>query len=206
MSENSLRAAVNNRSPHAAQLIDSLKPYPSRHYPRGTRLDFIQGGVKVCHIMESGIAELRRSVDQILIVRLTAPTVLGIAVSDAYLVVKETATICTLPQEEVLQRIEERGLWELLARHMMVQTNKIYLYSNQISAPTSYELVRKQLIELINEPESLRNSISVERYIRDKVHLSRTCVMKILSDLKTGGYIVIEVGRLKEIKHLPLKY
>ncbi|WP_313079585.1 helix-turn-helix domain-containing protein [Atlantibacter sp.] len=139
-------------------------------------------------------------------VRLTAPTILGLAVSDAYLVVKETAIIGTIPQEEVFHRIEDRGLWEVFARHMMVQTNKLYLYSGQLSAPTSYELVRKQLIELINEPESLRNSISVERYIRDKVHLSRTCVMKILSDLKTGGYIVIEVGRLREIKHLPLKY
>ncbi len=206
MSENSLRAAVNNPSPYAAQLIDSLKPYPSRHYARGTRLDFIQGGVRVCHILESGIIELRRSADQILMVRLTAPTVLGLAVSEAYLVIKDTAIVSTLPLEEVLQRIEDRGLWEMFARHMMVQTNKLYLYSGQLSAPTSYELVRKQLIELINEPESLRNSISVERYIRDKVHLSRTCVMKILSDLKTGGYIVIEVGRLREIKHLPLKY
>ncbi|WP_312978983.1 helix-turn-helix domain-containing protein [Atlantibacter sp.] len=206
MSEKSPVAAVNKPSPYAMPLIESLKPFTPRMYAKGTRLDFIQGGVRICHIVETGVIELRRSTDQILIVRIAAPSVLGLGVSDAYIVIKETASIHTLPQEQVLQHIEEKGLWEILARHMMVQTNKLYLYSNQLTAPTSYELVRKQLIELINEPESLRNSLSAERYIRDKVHLSRTCVMKILSDLKKGGYIVIEVGRLREIKHLPLKY
>ncbi|WP_354668471.1 helix-turn-helix domain-containing protein [Citrobacter amalonaticus] len=30
--------------------------------------------------------------------------------------------------------------------------------------------------------------------------------MKILSDLRTGGYIVSQNGRLVEICHLPMKY
>ncbi|MNE79187.1 putative DNA-binding transcriptional regulator [compost metagenome] len=88
----------------------------------------------------------------------------------------------------------------------MQLTSKLYSYSKQLSAPTVYEVICNQLLELMNEPESLRKSIAVERYIRDKTHVSRSSVMKILADLKTGGYITIEGGRLIEIRHLPSKY
>jgi uncharacterized membrane protein len=35
---------------------------------------------------------------------------------------------------------------------------------------------------------SYRRGITAERYIRDKTQLSRSGVMRILADLKAGGY------------------
>ncbi|WP_416173619.1 helix-turn-helix domain-containing protein [Enterobacter kobei] len=48
--------------------------------------------------------------------------------------------------------------------------------------------------------------MTAERYIRNKTPLSRSGVMKILSSLKSGGYINIEQGKLISIGVLPKKY
>jgi CRP-like cAMP-binding protein len=59
---------------------------------------------------------------------------------------------------------------------------------------------------LMNEDENFRRSITVERYIREKTQLSRSGVMRILADLKTGGFIEMEDGRLIKINKLPARY
>lgn len=48
--------------------------------------------------------------------------------------------------------------------------------------------------------------MTAEKYIREKTHLSRSGVMRILADLKTGGFIEMEEGRLIKINKLPAKY
>ena len=73
-------------------------------------------------------------------------------------------------------------------------------------APTAYEMIRQQLVLLMQEDDSFRRSVTAERYIRDKTHLSRSGVMRILADLKTGGFIEMEEGRLIKINKLPARY
>ncbi|HEO9918192.1 TPA: helix-turn-helix domain-containing protein, partial [Enterobacter asburiae] len=46
----------------------------------------------------------------------------------------------------------------------------------------------------------------VSDYILEKTRLSRSRVMKILGDLRIGGYIEINRGILKKINKLPEKY
>ena len=58
----------------------------------------------------------------------------------------------------------------------------------------------------MNENEDLRLLTNACDYIQEKTLLSRSGIMKILSDLKQGGHIVIERGILLEIKKLPEKY
>jgi uncharacterized membrane protein len=53
---------------------------------------------------------------------------------------------------------------------------------------------------------SYRGSVTAERYIREKTQLSRSGVMRILADLKTGGFIEMEEGRLIKINKLPARY
>lgn len=66
-------------------------------------------------------------------------------------------------------------------------------------------MIRQQLIKLMDEDESYRNAITAERYIREKPSC-RAAVMRILADLKTGGFIEIEDGRLVKINKLPARY
>ena len=199
--------ALNQPFPWAKQLVESLTPFATiRSFRKGIRLGLIENGVQVCRIIHSGTIEVHRSTDGLLVVTLPAPGIIGLGVHDAFIVTAETSKISTLTVEELQRHISENGLWEVAAQHMIVVTNKLYAYSKQLSAPTAYEVIRNQLRELSHEPAHLREHITIERYIRDKTHLSRSSIMKILAELKTGGYIVIKDGRLCEIKHLPAKY
>jgi len=58
----------------------------------------------------------------------------------------------------------------------------------------------------MTEKEDLRLSVNACDYIQEKTHLSRSRVMKILSDLKTGDYIEIDRGILMKINRLPDNY
>lgn len=198
---------LNEPSPYAKQLVDALLPYcEAKRYPKGSRLLLIKDDAKLCHLLISGSLEVHRDADSLLIVTIPAPSMVGLGVHDAYVIAAEPCKVATLTLDEAQRHIAELNLWELVTRQMMQITSKLYTYSKQLSAPTVYEIICNQLVELINEPEALRNGIAVERYIREKTHVSRSSVMKILADLKTGGYIVIEGGRLLEIRHLPPKY
>ena len=73
-------------------------------------------------------------------------------------------------------------------------------------ATCAYEIVRVQLQELMSEPAEYRHDVSAAQYIQQKTSLSRSSIMKILAQLKKGGYISIENGILLTIEHLPLKY
>jgi CRP-like cAMP-binding protein len=102
--------------------------------------------------------------------------------------------------------IKEKGLWGLLSRQLMFVYSRLYNNVMPQGAPTAYEMIRQQLIKLMEEDESYRSSVTAERYIREKTQLSRSGVMRILADLKTGGFIEMEEGRLIKINKLPAKY
>ncbi|WP_413535418.1 helix-turn-helix domain-containing protein [Rahnella inusitata] len=63
-----------------------------------------------------------------------------------------------------------------------------------------------QLYELMYETEELRNSISTVSYVMNRTFLSRSSIMKILAQLKTGNYITMEKGILKAINNIPSRY
>lgn len=176
-------------------------------YAAAQRLPFVDNDVPVCYLIASGSVSVHRNADNLMIYRISAPLVLGLGmIRDVYIQTQEPCRLATLPLPQAHQLIQDNNLWELFARHMTMLSSKLYSHSKLLTAPTSYETTRTLLIALMREPEALRANTSAERYIRDRTLLSRSGVMKILSALKAGGYIVIEEGRLREIKKLPLKY
>lgn len=102
--------------------------------------------------------------------------------------------------------ISERNLWECMVRLMTYTAGRVYDHFTQISQLSSYEIIRYQLLELMNETTKIRTSVTAARYIQDRTYLSRSGIMKILSELKAGEFIDIQRGMLVEIHHLPLKY
>lgn len=199
--------ALNTPHPWSKTLVEALLPFATpQSYRKGIRLDFLEADIPVCRLIISGSVEVHRTADHLLVVRAPSFTILGLGVSGSYIVTAEPCKIATLPLAEVHQHIQELGLWEVLAKHMVVVSSKLFSYSRQLSAPTAYEVICSQLIELMHESEALRETLSAERFIRDRTHLSRSSIMKILADLKLGGYISIENGRLIAIHHLPQRY
>lgn len=108
--------------------------------------------------------------------------------------------------EEANRIIAKEDLWKSLSTLLIYTASRVYDHCTKISSLTSYEIICYQLYELMNETEEVRNSISVVSYIKGRTFLSRSSIMKILAQLKTGNYIMTEKGLLKAINNIPSKY
>jgi CRP-like cAMP-binding protein len=199
-------------SPYAQALISHLQPYCTlRSVGRGEQFNLQVNGQGMCYlILEGTIAVYRRS-DSMMLSTARSPAVFGLAnLTDIYfndyIKTVSPCLIGVLATAQVNDIIKEKALWGLLSQQLMFVYSRLYNNVMPQGAPTAYEMIRQQLIKLMDEEESYRRSVTAERYIRDKTQLSRSGVMRILADLKTGGFIEMEEGRLINIIRLPAKY
>lgn len=199
--------ALSCASPWAEILLQALLPYAKiKDVEKGQRLRLVRGDKRLCRLLVYGGIDVYRESDGLLIVSTEAPRVLGLATSDVFLIINQPSSVATLSLEEAFQHIRDQGLWHPLAEHMMLVNQKLYLHGQRISAPTTYDVVCDHLIELSTLPDSIRLNTTAERFICQRTHISRSMVMKILSDLKHGGYISITRGVLYAVNKLPAKY
>lgn len=199
-------------SPYAQELISYLLPEcTTRRTARGERLDLQVNGQGMCYLILEGTVAIYRRSDDMMLSTARCPALFGLAnLTDIYFNdYLKTVTPCligTLTTERVNEIIKEKALWGLLSKQLMFVYNRLYNNVMPQGAPTAYEMIRQQLIKLMDEDASYRESVTAERYIREKTQLSRSGVMRILADLKTGGFIEIEDGRLIKINKLPARY
>ncbi|HFV9237145.1 helix-turn-helix domain-containing protein [Enterobacter mori] len=175
------------------------------------RLGFQVGGERYCYLVLKGRVMVHRQSDDLAMATAAAPTLVGIGnlhqmEMEGYIKTLVPCDIAILKMSTVRHIINVQQLWEPLAKHMMVVAGKLFHSSEQLSAPSAYDIVRAQLNELNSEAPGLRENTTAERYIRDKTHLSRSGVMRILASLKEGGYIELERGILTKIVKLPEKF
>ncbi|MEB6377362.1 helix-turn-helix domain-containing protein [Leclercia adecarboxylata] len=204
--------SVQRGSPWSQELISHLQPYATLHHvQRGEQFDFCIKGQGMCYLIIEGSVALYRRSNNMLLSTANSPAVFGLAnmtdiYFDDYFKTIKPCTIGVLPIDKVNDICKENDLWGLVSRHMMFVYNRLYHHVMPAGAPTAYELIRKQLLELMDEDEGFRARITAEKYIRDKTQLSRSGVMRILADLKAGGYVEMKEGRLIKIIKLPAKY
>ncbi|EML9043501.1 helix-turn-helix domain-containing protein [Enterobacter cloacae] len=199
-------------SPYAQALITHLQPYSTvRHLDRGEQLDLVVNGRGMSYLILEGTVAIYRRSDNLMLSTAKSPALFGVAnindiFFDDYLKTVTPCKIGMLTAEQLHVIIQEKALWGLISNHLMFMYNRLYNTVMPKGAPTAYEMIRQQLMLLMNEDESYRREITAERYIRDKTQLSRSGVMRILADLKTGGFIEMEDGRLIKINKLPARY
>lgn len=199
-------------SPYAQELISHLQPYcTTRRTGRGERFDLEVNGQGICYLILEGTIAVYRSSDDMMLSTARPPAVFGLAnLTDIYFNdYFKTVTPCligSLPVEKASEIINENALWDLLSRQLMYVSDRLYHNVMSQGAPTAYEMIRQQLVKLMAEDESYRLNITAERYIREKTRLSRSGVMRILADLKTGGFIDMDDGKLIKINKLPARY
>lgn len=208
----SLPEKSHRGSPYAQELISYLLPdCTTRRTARGERLDLQINGQGMCYLILEGTVAIYRRSDDMMLSTARSPALFGLAnLTDIYfndyLKTVSPCLIGTLTTERLNEIIKEKALWGLLSKQLMFVYSRLYNNVMPQGAPTAYEMIRQQLIKLMEEDESYRNSVTAERYIREKTQLSRSGVMRILADLKTGGFIEMEEGRLIKINKLPAKY
>ncbi|MCS2153785.1 helix-turn-helix domain-containing protein [Scandinavium goeteborgense] len=163
-------------------------------------------------VLLEGVLSIIRNSDQLLYAVVPGPTFIGVLASDyrkhinSFYAMKGSV-VMMLPRDTVIELITKHGLVrELLDYYRYINDYQNYLADLMISRST-YEIVCGLLNELALLPPESRKTISVSNYIVNRTHLARSGIMKMLSDLRLGGYIDIQNGKLKEIKKtFPAKY
>lgn len=193
-------------------IIEHVSPFATRfNANKGEILRYYSGNKRTCYLLHNGSVTLNRRGDGMVLNSEHDTFVLGVSnqfsqSENLYLRVYENAEMSRLSLERFNLLIESCGLWESLCKLLIYTTSRVYEHCTLISQMSSYEIIRFQLQELMNESERIRTSITAANYIQNRTYLSRSGIMRIIAELREAGYIELNRGILIAINHLPLKY
>jgi len=114
--------------------------------------------------------------------------------------------IYRLESQRAIEIISKKQCWSSLAHFLAFQVGFLSSRYYDISHRSSYLVIKSLLLEMNNEPDEIIQNYSIEKYISERCYLGRSGIMKILSDLRKGGYVEIKRGKLIKINKLPEKY
>lgn len=212
MVNNISSSLILSQSDIAQQLIDKLSSCAEIvHIPPRRRLSLQVSAVRLCYVILEGQVSVHRISDGLMLGTLHDPGLIGIVnmdslVADAYLRTLVPCKIGILKVETAREVICTHNLWEHVTKHMFEVASKLVRSGEKLSLPSSYDMICVQLQELINQPPEIRNNITAEHYVREKTYLSRSGIMRVLAELKKGGYIETHRGILIKINNLPSKF
>ena len=163
------------------------------------------------HVIVSGEVEFRRESDELCMFPLHGQCVLGLSSifyhsSHMYGLVRSNTVVRSIPKDAFSQLMTEKGLWPELTKVLAWYICMLSKRDDVLVARSAYSVVREFLLEINELIVHHQRDINVYDYIQEYTNLARSTIIKILSDLKKGQYIVGEKGRLLNITNLPEKY
>ena len=205
---------IVNKKPIAEieQLITSLNIESNKFETKPRQIiNYMDSNERKCYLLHKGSVSLYRSIDGMVLNTESAPYVFGMSTQltdPDYIYIKthDESEVSWMPLEVANEIIAQENLWQSLSALLIYTVTRVYDHCTKISSLSSYDLIRYQLYELMSETQEIRSSVSIANYIQSRTFLSRSSIMKILAQLKTGGYITTERGCLIGINNIPLKY
>ena len=197
---------------HIEKMVEYLQPYSTEMiYPKGAVIRYTVDNIRYCFLLHKGSVALHRRGDGMVLNSESTPFVFGISnqlSNEEHMYIRALDECCVgqIPLAKANEIIAKHNLWESLSHLVIYTTGRIYDHCMAVTQMSAYDIIRFQLLELMGEPDSIRLHITAANYIIDRSYLSRSGIMRILSELRTGGYIIMEKGVLMEVRHLPLKY
>ncbi len=196
---------------HIEALIKHVLPAAERVViGRGDVVHYYKDDIRQCFLLLQGSVALHRRGDGIVLNSESAPFILGVSsqFSSEHLYVRalETSEIARVPLDCFNHIVAQLDLWEHFSKLLIYTASRVYEHCAQILQMSAYDIIRFQLVELMQEPDAIRQKITAAAYIKSRTYLSRSGIMRILAELRTGKYITMERGILLDINHLPRKY
>ncbi|MCD1125449.1 helix-turn-helix domain-containing protein [Jinshanibacter sp. LJY008] len=118
----------------------------------------------------------------------------------------KTCTISTLPTEEARKIIKEKDLYQSIGYVLANNTTAFFHMYEKVISPNNYTFIRLLIMDLNRASDAIKDSITVAAYIIKRSGLSRSYVMMVLSELRKGGYITMDDGKLISITSLPERF
>lgn len=163
------------------------------------------------HIIVSGEVEFRRESDELCMFTVTGQCIFGLcsifySSSHMYGLVRANTVVRSIKKEVFSQLMTEKNLWPELTKVLSWYICMLSKRDDVLVARSAYSVVREFLYEINDLIVHQQRDINVYDYIQEYTNLARSTIIKILSDLKKGHYIVVEKGRLLNLTTLPEKY
>lgn len=115
-------------------------------------------------------------------------------------------TLFFVSLEKFVHIMDTYNLWHDIAR---VLAHRLLIMASKLHTATtfdSYELIKTLILELWSYQDKHREDIKLPNFIQRRSGVSRSRIMKILADLKSGGYIEMKNGILVNVNKLPESY
>ncbi|HDR2161926.1 TPA: helix-turn-helix domain-containing protein [Enterobacter cancerogenus] len=163
------------------------------------------------HIIVSGEVEFRRESDELCMFTLQGQCIFGLSAifynsSHMYGLVRAATVVRAIRKDEFCRLMTEKNLWAELSKVLSWYICMLSKRDDVLVARSAYSVVREFLLEINELIVNHQRDINVYDYIQEYTNLARSTIIKILSDLKKGQYIVVEKGRLLNLTTLPEKY
>ncbi|RJT44745.1 helix-turn-helix domain-containing protein [Rahnella woolbedingensis] len=190
--------------PHATAVVADEKNIP-------ITMNAEDGKQQIILLVEGDIKGYRSS-DNLLYGIASAPAMLGLMTSEYsstsfIFKANKDSKVWVLPRDVAIDLIAEHGLVRELIAYTTSFTDYRSYHSDLMINRTAYDIICGLLLEMERLPEEFRRKNSMANFILERSNLARSGVMKILADLRVGGYIDIQNGKLIAInKRLPDEY
>ncbi|ADO48408.1 winged helix-turn-helix transcriptional regulator [[Enterobacter] lignolyticus] len=206
-------ALAHKPIPHIENLISHLESKCNIFETNNRQIiNYEKDNSRKCYLLLAGTVALFRTHDGLMMNSETAPFAFGLSnqfatADNIHMRTLERSRIASLPLKTANAIIAGQNLWESLAHLLIYTAGRVYDHCTRITAASSYDIIRSQLYELMQETPELRQNITAAAYIQTRTFLSRSSIMKILAELRKGGYITTERGLLLQIQRgIPLRY
>lgn len=186
------------------------EPHDTATLARGALLDAMQTGT--VHIVYRGACRVEHRRTGLTLGIVHAPYVAGVLEAlngDCGLVYecKAASAALAFDTDDWNALVERRGLWKEVAQVIAIYLEALSVRTAFLTASTAYEAVCNALQLLDGHPPEIKGDLTAVSFVLERTKLSRSIVSKIVSDLRTGGYIEMDRGRLMMIvRPFPLRY
>lgn len=178
------------------QLFDALEPYGEYlEVPAKYRLAMRYKDKKVIYLLHKGYFSYRYHDTGMIISYIYPPLVIGLGkmfshCSAGYHCAEVPAEVQRITESDVNRCLEQNPhLWRNITVILAYAMFRTAAQSALTIPPKAYQVVRNLLIDLNQQPEEIKKTVSAPRYILDRAPLSRSTVMHIISELQRGGYV-----------------
>ncbi len=205
----SIYASNLRPQPEVDAIVSATASFPERNIKKWQKIPLY--GSDYVHVLHSGEIELRRTSDDLSMFTIRKQLILGISAmfydsEHTYAIARTNAVICSIKKEDFIQLITEKNLWPQLTKVLSWYICAMGKRDDILIARSAYSVVREFLLEIHELMANHNRDINIYDYIQEYTNLARSTIIKILSDLKKGHYIVVEKGKLVSLNSLPERY
>ncbi|MBE4810068.1 MULTISPECIES: helix-turn-helix domain-containing protein [unclassified Enterobacter cloacae complex] len=197
---------------HINSLLDDFSRVAKvKTAPPKTRFLMKKNSKPMCFLLYKGTCVISRNEDGLVILKMTGPNIFGInqlLPPEINVTIESSSDIeyIQVTHEDFFSVVEKNQTWKQVSYVQMYAVSMLYEHLRNSYGLSTYKIISNLLYALNNEDFETRAMIPAAVYIQERTFLSRSGIMKILSALKAGGYIVIKRGLLIKINKLPENY